>query len=295
MQIRHDVGTGDFFNVESLWSVEKKASLEVIFHAFPDCPGSKALIFAMKSCPTYQHVEHRALAYPTERPPGVYPTLRDHAIGHLLTFHGSAFLEDRLKVQEGFYPPVEFDVVVPSTPKNGPNCGRWIRPEEWTAVIARLEERETYGLIINSPGGKSIVPKHPRLIDWTGRTTLPQAIEILKRAQGYIGVDSCLAILAAQLFKSADLWVRTNNPYIFDSPWLHYPPQTDYSFLFPKFGSAPHPSAVPRGPIPGGQVVELRCNALVGARNYTAFDRVEVTGDRAALMLSSGQAIEGGI
>jgi hypothetical protein len=291
VKIRHDVGTGDFFNAESFWSPAQKASLEVVYHAWLAGAGSQALISAMRASPTYRHVEHLSLDYPTQVNPGVIKTLRDHSISHLKTFHGSAFLSDKLDVDEGNYPPCYFDVIVPSTPKNGPACDRWVRPEEWAPILDRLEQRNTFGLILNIPGGRSSVPTHPRIIDWTGRTSLPQAIEILKRAKGYIGVDSCLAILAAELFEDSDLMIRTNNPYVYRYPWLHYSPQTDFSFLYSRFDKPPHPSASYRGPIKGGKVVELRCNSMIDTRNFTSGDRVEVDGHRADEMLKSRQAV----
>jgi hypothetical protein len=251
--IRHGVGIGDFLNIDGNWSPSRKASLEVIHHAFLHSPGSQALLDIMRACPAYRHVEHRETAYPTEQVAGTVPTMRDHAIGHLLPFHGSAFLAGPLDCDVPTGLPDRFDFVVPSTPKNGPWCTRYVRDQEWPAILARLEDRDTVGLVVNMVGGRATVPDHPRLIDWSGRTTLPQAIEVLKLASGYIGVDSCLAILAAQLFGPADLWVRTNNPYLFDMPWLTYPPQTD--------------------------------------RNFTPHDRVEVNQERATMMIAAGQAV----
>lgn len=289
-EIRHDVGVGDFLQVESYWPFEEKAQLRAVHHAWIDSPGSRALRSIMDACPTFRDVRHLRLAYPTEQPEGAYSTLRDQGILHRLPFVGSAFLAHPLACGELPDLPREFVYVLPSTPFNAADvqASRNMRGEEWGGVIDWLEARGATGLVVNAAGGMA-PPDHPRLLDLTGKTSLPQSIEILKRASGYIGIDSCMAILAAQLFKPDDLLIRTTNQHIVESPWLYYSPQSDFSFLVPRFGSAPHPVA-PR-PAPG-VVVELRCNALVGVRSYTSGDRVDVHPERAARMLESGQAVE---
>jgi hypothetical protein len=293
--ITFDVGIGDFINAESFWSPEKKAALETVHHAWINHGSSPALIAAMQACPAFRHVRHVELLYPTQAVPGAFPTLRDHAVSHRLKYHGSAFLASTLEVEVPNFiqPPTDilsdFIYIQHSTPKNGPGCQRFITDLEWAPIIARLEDRGCYGLVVNSQGGRSTIPEHPRLIDWTGRTTFPQAIEILKRARGYIGVDSCLAILAAQLFKPADLWIRTQNPYLYETPWFTYPPLTDFSFLCPRFD---RPNYSDDRPVPKpGQLIELRCNALVGSRNFGWQSRVEVEPGRAADMIAAGQAV----
>jgi hypothetical protein len=288
--LTHGVGVGDFFDVDSVWSDERRAALTTVYHSWWGSEGSRAFLDVMQSCPAYQHVEHCGTSYPTERVEGSVLTLRDQPILHRLTYHGSAFLKHTLECEVPHDLPEAFVYVQPSTPKNGASCDRWIRDEEWNSVLDRLEEWGLPGLVVNLPGGKATVPDHPSLLNWSGRTTMPQAVEILKRASGYLGVDSCFAILAAQLFGPDRLAIRTNNPYVIEYPHLHYPPHTDFAFLYPAFGQNPHTLPLPsREPT---LVLDLKVNCLIGTRTHIGGGRVEMPRERALKYIAAGHAVE---
>jgi ADP-heptose:LPS heptosyltransferase len=50
------------------------------------------------------------------------------------------------------------------------------------------------------------VPKIKNIIDFTGKTTITEALEITKKAKCYVGIDSFSSTLAMQIFKK-DLFV----------------------------------------------------------------------------------------
>ena len=287
-EITHGVGTGDFFNAESFWSDEEKAALTTVHHCWRHTGGSDGLIEIMRLCPDFAHVEHKATSYPTELIPGSIETLRDHAIEHRLEYRGSSFLRHRLECTIPAGLPERFCHLQPDTPKNGRLCDRWIREREWPGVIGLLESWDLVGLVVNSPGGKATVPRHPRLIDWTGRTSMAQSVEVLKRSSGYIGVDSCFAILAAQLFGPDRLAIRSTNPYLLDRPEVHYPPHREFPFLYPAFDLPPYP--VIRPDRPRGVIVETRANVLMGNRTFGYGCRVELDECKAAELVKYGKA-----
>jgi hypothetical protein len=290
-QVIHDTGAGDFYQIESVWTEEERDQLETVWYGYNN-PQSDALRQAIEANPRYAKVKHRYLRYPTELLPGVPNTLRDHSILHRKVFTGSSFLKHNLSdlaYLEGVLPE-RFDFIHPATPVNLPSV-RKIRDmgqEEWQAVIDRLEARNTIGVIVN-PKGIEDVPQHDRLVDLRGLTTMPQAIEVLKKASGFIGIDSCFAILAAQLFDHEDLIVRTNNPHVIAHRWSYYAPHEDPGFLVPYIGGEPH-TKTPK-PYTKGIVIESLCNCLNHGRNHGRGERLEVPKDRAEAMVKASQAI----
>lgn len=79
---------------------------------------------------------------------------------------------------------------------------------------------------------KTPVPSHLRLLDMQGRTTITEAVELLKGAAGYLGIDSWASVLAAKLFSPNRVRVKclpTSHGY----SWRHvyYAPKTEFSFL----------------------------------------------------------------
>jgi hypothetical protein len=282
----HDAGIGDFFQVESSWSDERRAALRAVYYPF-DCPASRAMRGAIEANPAYAHVDHRRLGYPTQPIPDSTTALRESGALSHRTFHGSSFLTNALDCPDPGELPDSFVFIHGSTPFNSASirARRDLTPPEWGAIVDRLEARDEVGLVVNSAGATH--PGHPRLVDHSGRTTIAQAIEILKRADGYVGIDSCFAILAAQLFKPEDLVIRTRNPWVVAQAWWHYPPHETFPFLVPTVGGPPHP--IGDRPIPGVEV-ELRCNTSVGGRTFGPGDLVDLPPDRAGRLISEGLA-----
>ena len=68
------------------------------------------------------------------------------------------------------------------------------------------------------------------LIDLSGQTTILEAIEILKHARGYIGIDSASSVLASQLFSGDNLKIKCVNPH--GQKWQHiyFAPHTNIQF-----------------------------------------------------------------
>lgn len=218
--------------------------------------------------------------------------MRDHGILYRKTFYGSSLLDEPIADIDDFDLPNSYEFIHAATPYNIPvvRNQRDMQLHEWHAVLQRLKDRETVGVVVNTNPDEPM-PDDPNLIDLRGKTNMPQAVEILKHATGYLGIDSCFAILASQLFAPDDLLIRTINPHVVERCHEYYQPHDVINFLTPVFGK-PRYLAKERPSYPEGRIVELRCNALIGIRNYTWGERVEVDHERAENMLLCKQAIE---
>lgn len=285
----HSHGSGDFLQGEAFFSDEERESFEVIFMAFNNRQ-SDSLRSLIEACPIYKHVQIKYLQYPTELVPGAKSTMADHGILHRRQFTGSSFLKyDLAEVPCPL--PDRFDFVHPYTSQNtaGVRRQRDIEQDEWAAILDRLEARDTIGIVMDDRVDGPI-PESSRLIDMRGTLTLPQAVEVLKRASGYVGIDSCFSLLAGELFGADDLLIRTGNSYIVEHPWVYYAARP-VTYLTHKIGAEPYTIREQPGIDPGNVVVELRCNLLVGNRVFGLNERVDISAERADELLALKRAV----
>lgn len=155
---------------------------------------------------------------------GVFPKIKSGS----RKYAGSSLMMYKL-TEVGFDLPAEYAVVCPySNDKRDKN--RDFDDKDWKGCIGRLSAAGLKGIVINS--GPDVVPESEHLINFNNMTTFPEAVEILKKAKQYIGIDSCLSILAAQVFTSKkDLVVKTVNKNCVDNAMCYFAPHGDFPFL----------------------------------------------------------------
>lgn len=220
-------GMGDAFVLDSLLTSEARAALRVIYWGHPNRISLQPLLKASR---TYQHVEHHDEV--AGRNQEVYRWMLDDFVTTTATYNRSSFLTDTVSDVRFYDAPFTYIVIQPSTPANCPSqqVVRNLDAEEWDAVIARLDARDEYGLVLNGPDADR-APSYYRLRDLQGQTTLNQSIEILKKASGFVGIASCLAVLAAQLFSSEDLLIKGPEENVKRLKHRYFAPHTDFGFL----------------------------------------------------------------
>jgi ADP-heptose:LPS heptosyltransferase len=112
------------------------------------------------------------------------------------------------------------------------DTGRDFDQKDWQDTINRLEITNKTGIVI--AGERVEVPNHHKLINLSGQTSLFESIGILKKATGYIGIDSFLSILAAQRFNPPNILVKSINPHLYKYSNIYYAPHEDRSFIKPR-------------------------------------------------------------
>lgn len=257
---------GDFLAFESHWSDEFLAGVETIHWANR---GEATLIPVLKALPEFAHVEHRRVA-------AGHPGFID--AGHLRAwqqargleqfhrqgvqewgwtrlyevpdrkhkFRGSRLLEHSLADVSDFELPAKFVVVQVDSGDNTPSFRQSDRALGWPgikAVARRLQAAGLTGVVLDSvrdygPTEEQLL-KQDCFLDLRGKTSFGQAVELLKRAEGYWGIDSCFAVLAAQLWaqQPEKLRVVCKNRTVWDGLWrAYYAPQRQWQpFLTRSF------------------------------------------------------------
>jgi hypothetical protein len=101
--------------------------------------------------------------------------------------------------------------------------------EDWDKLIRLLENSDDHAIILNQ--GVDVSPIHPLLIDMSNKTTIGESIEILKSAKGYIGIDSCLCVLASKIFQYPNLIIKSMNNHLYNNKHIYFAPQNSFNFL----------------------------------------------------------------
>lgn len=81
---------------------------------------------------------------------------------------------------------------------------------DWDALIKYLSNGKI-GVVINR--GQDQVPEHQSLINLSNKTTLNEAIGILKKANEYVGIDSCFSPLATKLLQPNKITIKSVNEH----------------------------------------------------------------------------------
>lgn len=145
-----------------------------------------------------------------------------------LKYNGCSFLKDTLTNISYLNLPQNYLVVLPySTDKRIRK--RDFNLDDWEQVLLVLKENDMKGVVINSE--KEPIPDSNLLIDLSQKTTLTEAIEVLKASKGYFGIDSWMSVLAAKLFDCPNLQIKSNNEHCFNNSFFYYAPKTSFDFL----------------------------------------------------------------
>lgn len=151
--------------------------------------------------------------------------------GHL-RYTGSSLLKEDFDVSE-FNLPNEYAIICPySSDKRLKK--RDFTKDDWDLTFKWLKDRQLQGIILNSGAEKTTT--HESLINLSNKTTLHQSAQIIKDSAQYIGVDSCMSVLAAQSLPHTSLAVKSVNQQCYKEKAIYYAPQTNYNFMGESIG-----------------------------------------------------------
>lgn len=145
-----------------------------------------------------------------------------------LSFTGSSFLRYPLASVRWFGLPDRYIVVHPAS-ANDRREQRDFDGADWAWLAGWLDRQGLPGVVLGTDSGP--LPDGADLIDLRNQTTLPEAVEVLKRAEGFVGVASCLSVLAAQLFRDPRLVVKGPGTHVWQWRRVYFAPQTEFSWL----------------------------------------------------------------
>lgn len=234
-------GIGDVFAVEGMMTPGERDALESVCYA---CPAGAIIRMAFRRLPNYPRLRSHVLLRTGRRVFHSLPKVRlrgyvvpegteDWSIGAIFPqqrpYSGSSFTRHKLTgLRTRLRAPGPYVVIQPVS-----SWGRWperdFDGDDWQCAKAFLEAKGLFGVILNQHG--SPLPNWPCLIGWQGITTLAESIELMKGAQGYLGIDSCLSVLAAKLFPVTRLAVKGTRAHIYQNAWAYYQPHAEFPFL----------------------------------------------------------------
>lgn len=250
-------GVGDIFALESFLSDEqrnlidtiyygtsKRLPIELLFRSVPTFPNLTKHVVAWDDFRSFWCFFHKHECIARMRAASLYvdPHLEaceDFGIGvkfeqikkGLMPYTGSSFLKHRLAGVSRFKLPHVYFVVAPySSDKRGL---RDFTSQDWLNVSAYLQKHGLIGVVLND--AYDHVPSNPMLINLSGQTTLLEAIEVLKFAKGFIGIDSSLSVLATKLFDYPNLHIKSKNLHLFENKEVYYAPKKTFEFINEDF------------------------------------------------------------
>jgi hypothetical protein len=159
-------------------------------------------------------------------------TILEKIESNKIQYTDSSFIKEKLIDVSRFNLLKPYYVILPYSQQKMGNR-RDFNKEDWNQTLNILNVNNSYGVIINV-GDKEKIPKNPMLLNLSNQTSLVEGIEILKEAQGFLGIDSWLSVLAAKIFDEPNLQIKTCHEHVRRFASLYFAPKTNFNFLVPQ-------------------------------------------------------------
>jgi hypothetical protein len=152
-------------------------------------------------------------------------------------FNYSSFVKYKLANITQFNLPDDYIFLCPYSTMAANSTQRWRRffDKDWDWLIGHLSDIRTYGVVVNL--GDDPVPASEWLIDLSNKTSLAEAIEVIKKASGYIGIGSAFSVLAAQTMSGDRIRIAGADMPLWAFRHVYYAPQTEFNFFVPHPGA----------------------------------------------------------
>ena len=248
MEILITGAIGDFITVESFIPENQVKQIKKIYFATPKASEIKRLLKSLPNwnadteilwddwsqIPYIENKEH--LSKLLTNKPSNWGKVIDYSIFTvfndklLKTFKKSSFLKTKI-VNITHELPEKFIVIAPTSVQRGRKFRKDIDQAEWDNIKNYLCQTDQYAVVLGVYESDYFVLKHNRIINLMGLTSLEESIEIIKSANGYIGIDSFLSVLAAQLFAKDRLIIKSFSLHLMHSKRYYYAPHDEFDFI----------------------------------------------------------------
>ena len=146
-------------------------------------------------------------------------------------YNESSFLGTNLADVDYLNLPNSYFVILPYSSDKRMKS-RDFNDKDWSCIDNLLKTKNKKGIVINE--GNDPVPVFDGLINLSNKLTIPEAIEVLKKSDGYFGIDSWLSVLAAKLFNFPNLQIKSLNQHCYDNAAFYFAPQKKFNFMVEK-------------------------------------------------------------
>lgn len=233
-------GIGDAIVLESILEPAEREKVQKIYYA---CPNAKTIKLIFESLPNYPRLKEH-IVLPTGAKVfndmnalvmegyGTVPA-DDYSIVKIFPqehrrYVGSSLLTYRLSEPPSDLPE-NFIVVIPQS-----SWGFWkdrnFTFTDWQVCLRFLEKYDLFGVMLYQ-GPEPIDKKHPRLINLSNQLDILEAVEVMRRAQGYMGIDSALSVLAPKLYPACRIAIKSVWEHLYHWKHVYYLPHKDFPFV----------------------------------------------------------------
>ena len=249
MEILITGAIGDFIAIESFIPEKQLKQIKKIYLA---TPRKKDLIYLFNLLPCWKDIEIEVIYDDWSKVP--YIETKEH-LGALLTtkpknwekivdhsiftvfgnktlpsFRISSFIKNKITdIKQEL--PEKFIVIAPTTVTRGKNGRKYIDNVEWRNIELFLSQTDQYAVVLGVHEDDYVIPINSRIVNLMSKTSLEESIEIIKKANGYIGIDSFLSVLASQLFTQDKLLIKSLSPHLMFSKKYYYAAQEEFDFI----------------------------------------------------------------
>lgn len=144
----------------------------------------------------------------------------------------SSFVQHPMANIHRFKLPGIYYVVCPYSNNDKRDMRRDYDSADWGQTLKILKNRGVFGVVINQ--GSERIPQDPNIINLSNLTSMREAVEITKKAWGYIGIDSAFSVIATKVLKPETIIIKSVNDHCFRWAHAYFKPFTTFEFLKPK-------------------------------------------------------------
>lgn len=246
-------GIGDIFAVESFLSDFERSKIQTIYYATNKQQFIEQIFRSISQTPSYPNLKNHQILWKDFSKFWCFYSIEDylkssnhnHKLTHFckdlsiikvfedvkakkIKYNNSTFLKEKLALIDFLNLPDDYFVILPfSSDKR--MAQRDFNYNDWINIFSILKKYNKKGVVINNE--KDIVPINENLINLSNKLTILEAIEVLKKSNGYFGIDSWLSVLAAKLFEKPNLQIKSLNKHCYDNACCYYAPKTEFDFL----------------------------------------------------------------
>lgn len=241
-------GIGDFLAIESHLDCQVLAETSVVYHLGYRPNLSRQLISRLTpNLKDYQFFWHclnskektwayqrKILATMLE----IDPSIQDMVVHHFFSsikngmkgFKGSSFVVTHLADIAHLGLPDTYWLIQPHSINSSEQWHfRTFSEEEWQETLRWLRRTNSKGVVIGLQCPR--VPVDDSIINLSDKTSIFEGIEIAKKAFGYIGVDSCFSVIAAQVIPAERIYIKSKSRWCYDNLSVYFAPHRSFEFV----------------------------------------------------------------
>lgn len=249
-------GVGDIFAIESLMTDEERQSIDCIFYA---TRAAKPCMELFSGLTTFPRLKKQALLWKNfssifgfnskeqlidklcaYQPEDLQKTVKklisgveDWSIAKIFPesreYTYSSFIKTNLTCIKKFNLPKTYYCICPSSSNDKRDNKRDYNQIDWRHTLEILKSKNIVGVVLNN--GNDYIPFEKELINLNNKTSIQEAVEIVKSASGYIGIDSALSVIAAKTMDKENIFIKSLNDHCYRWTHVYYSPHKTFEFV----------------------------------------------------------------